>query len=126
MGKGYRQGRLGEEIKKLISSMLLREIKDPRLSESMISVSDVDVTKDSSYATCYITILYHSNDEEKMAEEDKRVLEGLNSAKGLIRKEISKQIKLHHAPDLVFKIDKSMEYGRHIDEVIKELGIDNE
>ena len=96
MGKGYRQGRLGEEIKKLISTMLLREIKDPRLSESMISVSGVDVTKDSSYATCYITILYRSNDEEKMAEEEERVLEGLSSAKGLIRKEISKQIKLHH------------------------------
>ena len=126
MGKGYRQGRLGEEIKKLISMMLLREIKDPRISESMVSVSDVDVTKDSSYATCYVSILYKSNDEEKIREEEERVLAGLNSAKGLIRKEIGKQIKLHHVPDVIFKIDRSMEYGRHIDEVIKKLGIEDE
>lgn len=125
MGKGYRQGRLGEEIKKLVSSMLLRELKDPRLS-GMISISDVDVTKDNSYATCYVTVLTTSKDEEAVRKEEEQVIEGLDSAKGLIRKEIGKQMKLRHAPELIFKIDRSMEYGRHIDEVIKKLGIDDE
>ncbi len=125
MGKGYRQGRLGEEIKKLVSSMLLRELKDPRLS-GMISISDVDVTKDNSYATCYVTVLTASQDEEAVRKEEEQVIEGLDSAKGLIRKEIGKQMKLRHAPELIFKIDRSMEYGRHIDEVIKKLGIDDE
>ena len=50
MGKGYRQGRLGEEIRKIISSMLINGIKDPRLG-SMISISGVEVTSDGSYAT---------------------------------------------------------------------------
>ena len=51
MGKGYRQGRLGEEIRKIISRMLLKDLKDPRFEGRMISVSAVDVTKDNSYAT---------------------------------------------------------------------------
>ena len=56
MGKGYRQGRLGEEIRKIISSMLLRELKDPRLS-AMISITAVEVTSDGSYATVYLSVL---------------------------------------------------------------------
>ena len=48
-------------------------------------------------------------------------MEALRSAKGLIRREIGKKIKLRHVPDLIFKIDKSMDYGRHIDEIIQNL-----
>ncbi|MGC2872630.1 30S ribosome-binding factor RbfA [Ihubacter sp. rT4E-8] len=126
MGKGYRQGRLGEEIRKIVSEMILRELKDPRLSENMVSLSDVDVTSDGSYATCYVTVLAIGKDEEakKKAEED--VLAGLRSAKGMLKKEIGRQIKLRHVPELIFKIDSSMEYGRHISEVIKELGIEED
>ena len=47
MGKGYRQGRIGEEIRRIISEMLLSDLKDPRL-DSMISITDVEVTKDNS------------------------------------------------------------------------------
>ena len=57
MGKGYRQGRLGEEIKKIISEMLLKEIKDPKLLENMVSISAVEVTGDGSYATVYVSVL---------------------------------------------------------------------
>ncbi len=126
MGKGYRQGRLGEEIRKVVSEMLLREIKDPRLSSGMISVSDVEVTSDGSYATCYVTVLTAGKDEEAKREEEEQVLAGLKSAKGLIKKEIGRQIKLRHIPELIFKIDTSMEYGRRISEVINKLGIDHE
>lgn len=126
MGKGYRQGRLGEEIKKVISMMLLREIKDPRLSSGMISIPEVRVTSDGSYATCFVTVLSISKDEEEKAREEEQVLEGLRSAKGMMRAEIGKQIKLRHIPDLIFKIDHSMDYGRHISEVIESLGKDDE
>ena len=126
MGRGYRKGRLGEEIRRIISEMLLREIKDPRLSSGMVSVSGVDVTTDGSYATCYITVLTASKDEEEKQREEQQVLEGLQSAKGLMKKEIGRQIRLRHIPELLFKIDHSMEYGRHITEVIKTLGIDHE
>lgn len=124
MGKGYRQGRLGGEIRKIISEMLVHGIKDPRLS-SMISVSNVDVTRDGSYAKCYIMLMGTSQTPEEKAKEEADVLAGLNSAKGLIKREIGHQIKLHHVPELIFEIDKSMEYGRHISEIIDSLGIEN-
>ena len=81
MGKGHRQGRLGEEIKKIISEMLLKELKDPRLS-SMISVTAVEVTSDGSYSTVYITVLGLDGDDEKAQKE---TIDALNSAKGFIR-----------------------------------------
>lgn len=122
MGKGYRQGRLGEEIKKIISELLLKELKDPRLS-AMISVTAVEVTSDGSYATVYLSVLGLSSAAEYMEKQQQDVIEGMNHAKGLIRKEIGRQVKLRHVPDLIFKIDKSMEYGRHIDKIISDLDI---
>ncbi len=123
MGKGYRQGRLGEEIRKIVSELLLREIKDPRLS-GMVSISAVEVTDDNSYATLYITVLGGNAAEETSGEEKNEVLAAFKSAKGLIRREIGHQIKLRHVPDLIFKMDTSLEYGRHISKLINELGIE--
>lgn len=122
MGKGHRQGRLGEEIRKIISELLLRELKDPRLS-AMISVTAVEVTNDGSYATVYVSVLGMDADEEKAALQQQETLDALASAKGFIRREIGRQIKLRHVPELIFKIDRSMEYGRHIDKIISGLDI---
>lgn len=122
MGKGHRQGRLGEEIRKIVSELLLRELKDPRLS-AMISVTAVEVTSDGSYATVYVSVLGMDADEEKAALQQQETLDALASAKGFIRREIGRQIKLRHVPELIFKIDRSMEYGRHIDKIISGLDI---
>ena len=122
MGKGHRQGRLGEEIKKIISELLLRGLKDPRLS-AMISVTAVEVTSDGSYATVYLSVLGPDPDEEKAQLQQEETLEAMKSAKGFIRKEIGRQVKLRHVPDLIFRIDKSMEYGRHISKIIDGLDI---
>ena len=126
MGKGYRQERLGEEIRKLISSMILRELKDPGLMRSMISITAVDVTRDCGYATCYITVLDISKDHAKAVSKKREVLDSFEKAKNLIRREIGKQIKLKHVPELIFKMDESMEYGRHIEDVLKSLEKDDE
>lgn len=123
MGKGYRQGRLGEEIRKIISELLLREIKDPRLS-GMVSISAVEVTADGSYATAYVSLLGMSSNQESSDEEKEEVLAAFRSAKGLIKREIGRQIKLRHVPELLFKMDTSMEYGRHITKIIHDLGIE--
>ena len=64
-----------------------------------------------------------SNAAENMEKQQKDVIEGMNHAKGLIRKEIGRQVKLRHVPELIFKIDRSMEYGRHIDKIINDLDI---
>lgn len=123
MSKGHRTERVGEEIKKIISEMLIRDIKDPRLEERMISITAVDVSPDLGYAHVYLDILMGnsvSDEERKAAEED--VLEGFHSCTGHIRKEIANKLRIHHAPELSFRIDRSMEYGSHIDEKLKELG----
>ena len=117
--KGHRTGRLGEEIKKIVGAMLITEVKDPRLQGKIISVTDVDVSRDGSYATCYVSVMAGTND--KTAEEE--AVEGLRSATGLFRKEIGKQVKLRRVPELTFKIDNSLEYGLHIENVIKGLDI---
>ena len=122
MGKGHRQGRLGDEIRRIISELLLRGLKDPRLS-AMISVTAVEVTSDGSYATVYLSVLGPDPDEEKAQLQQEETLEAMKSAKGFIRKEIGRQVKLRHVPDLIFRIDKSMEYGRHISKIIDGLDI---
>ena len=121
MGKGHRSERLGEEIRKIISDLILRELKDPRLAAGMVSITAVDVTADGSYATAYVTVLGMDLKHEDRQREQEEVLEALRSARGLIRREIGRKIKLRHVPDLIFKIDKSMDYGRHIDEIIQKL-----
>lgn len=123
MGKGYRTGRLGEEIRRVVSDLLLREIKDPRLA-GIVSISAVDVTADYSYATLFISVLGGTSAEETDEERKKEVLEAFRSAKGLIRREIGRQIKLRHVPEVLFKIDTSLEYGRHISRVIAELHVE--
>ena len=103
---------------------LLRELKDPRLS-AMVSITAVEVTSDGSYATVYISVL-GTRLEDESAKQQEDVIEALYSAKGLIRGEIGKKLRLRHTPDLVFKMDRSLEYGRHIDQIIDRLDIKHE
>lgn len=119
MGNKYRPMRLGEEIRRIIGSMLVSEIKDPRLASRIITISGVEVTTDGSYATVYVAPLTLSGEDDN--EVAKSVLTAFNSAKGVFRKRIASDIKLHHAPELIFKIDTSTEYGRHIDAILEEI-----
>lgn len=119
MGKGYRQGRLAGEIQKIISDMLLRELKDPRLAGYMISITSCEVTSDGSYATVYLSVMTTDPKDQAMAEDE--VLEGMEHSRGVIRRRIGKKVKIRHIPELVFKIDRSMEYGSHMDRLIDEV-----
>ncbi len=117
MAKGYRPDRIGEEIRKIISDLLLQGLKDPRL-HSLISITAVDVTSDYSYATVYFTVLGNGASDEEAMEE---VCAGFESSKGFIRRQVGKELRLRHTPELIFKADRSLEYGRHIDEIIDSL-----
>jgi ribosome-binding factor A len=119
MRRNHRQGRLNEEIKKSISELLINGIKDPRLANRIITVSGVEVTQDISYATCYVTPLVLADEDKDEVYAD--VLAAFNSAKGMFRKKVAQDIKLRHTPELIFKIDSSMDYGRHIDSLIETL-----
>ena len=120
MAKGYRQGRIGEEIRKIISDLLLHGLKDPRLN-SMISITAVEVTNDNSYATIYFSSLEMGNDPEENKEKQEELLEAFNRAKGFIRSEIGHSMKLRHVPELTFKYDHSLEYSTHIESILNTL-----
>lgn len=121
MGKNHRPDRLAGEIKKIVGEMLINGVKDPRITENMVSISGVDVTNDGSFAYLYVNILHFSKDEEVIAKTKEDVLAGMNSAKGLFKKEIARQVKVRRIPDLVFRIDEASEYGQHIDEILATL-----
>ena len=117
--KQVRQGRLEEEIRKSVSSLLLNGIKDPVLTSRIITISDVSVTRDGSYAYIYITPLVLTGEDREQV--DKEVLEGFDRAKGTFRNKVGRDIKLRHTPELIFRIDNSMENGRHIESVLKKI-----
>ncbi|SHJ44461.1 30S ribosome-binding factor RbfA [Tepidibacter formicigenes] len=111
-----RTKRIGEEIKKVVSRLLLEGIKDPRVS-TLVSVTDVDVTSDLKYAYIYVSVL--SGDKES-------TLKGLKSASGFIRREVGKNIKLRYTPEIIFKLDESIEKGLYMSNLIKNLNIKKE
>lgn len=106
-----RTKRIAEEIRKVIGNMLISGIKDPRIN-SMVSVTEVEVTSDLSYAYVYVSIL--GGDEEES-------LEGLKSASNFLRKEVSKSVKLRHTPQIIFKVDDSIKKGMYMEELIKKV-----
>ena len=111
MASNNRTRRIAEEIRKIVSTLLINGIKDPRIN-SLVSVTDVEVTSDLSYAYVYVSIL--GGDEES-------TLEGLKSACGYIRREVGKSIKIRHTPEIIFKIDDSLLKGMYMDELIKKV-----
>ena len=115
----YRQGRLSEEIKKSISKFLINGAKDPRLTSRIITITGADVTSDGSYATVYISLLCLADEDKSQVYEE--VLAGFNKARGAIRTQVSRDIKMRHTPELIFKIDTSLDYGSHIDSIIEEI-----
>ena len=107
-----RTDRISEEIKKELSSVI-RELKDPRVP-MMTSVVTVNVTNDLRYAKAYISVM--GTDEEK-----KEAIKGLTAAQGYIRREIGSRVKLRCVPEFTFVQDTTIEYGAHINELLKDI-----
>ncbi|MFP7332455.1 30S ribosome-binding factor RbfA [Shouchella clausii] len=104
--------RVGEQMKKELSDILIRDIKDPRVR--FVTVTGVDVTGDLQQATAFITVL--GDDEERKA-----TLVGLEKAKGFIRTELGKRIRLRKTPELSFSFDESIQYGNRIESLLRDL-----
>ncbi|MCL2760546.1 MAG: ribosome-binding factor A [Desulfuromonadales bacterium] len=107
-----RSEKVAEAIHEEVSSLLIKGIKDPRIG--FITLTGVKVTDDLRLATIYFTIV--GSDKEKTDTEA-----GLNSAKGYIRREIGKSLKMRYTPDILFKHDDSLEYGNHIEKILHEI-----
>ncbi|RFU71330.1 30S ribosome-binding factor RbfA [Peribacillus saganii] len=107
-----RSNRVGEQMKKELSEIIGRKIKDPRIG--FVTVTDVAVTGDLQQATVYISVL---GDEE----QKENTLKGLAKAKGFIRSEIGQRIRLRKTPEILFEFDESINYGNRIETLIHQI-----
>jgi ribosome-binding factor A len=114
MPQSNRIPRTNEDIQRVLAS-ILRSIKDPRVNQGMISVTAADATSDLKYCKVYLSVLG--------LQSEKEFMRGLKSASGFVRRELSASLKLRNTPELIFHLDKSIEYGAHINALIGELNI---
>ena len=124
MAKNHRPDRMAGEIRKIIGELLVNGVKDPRITENFVNVTDVEVTNDGSFAYVYLSALSFAKDEETKTAQEADVLAGMNSAKGMFKKDIAKALKVRRIPELIFRMDRAEEYGRHIDEILSTLPFD--
>ena len=109
-----RIARTNDDIQFRISA-LLREVKDPRIHQGMISVTRVETSGDLRYAKVWISV-YGMEDEKSFQK-------GLRSAAPWLRRELAHSLNLRYTPELVFELDHSIEYGAKINQMISELEI---
>ncbi|WP_153123782.1 30S ribosome-binding factor RbfA [Peribacillus tepidiphilus] len=112
-----RANRVGEQMKKELTDIIGRKIKDPRIG--FVTVTDVRVTGDLQQATVYISVL--GNEEQKQ-----NTLIGLAKAKGFIRSEIGQRIRLRKTPEISFEFDESIDYGNRIETLLHQLNLEKE
>ena len=109
-----RINRINEEIQKELSS-LLRTVKDPRVADTMISITRVETTPDLRYAKVYASFLQ----QDKASD----ALKGLKSASGYLRRELGRALQLRYTPELVWELDDSITYGARMLGLINSLGV---
>ena len=105
-----RSDRIGGLIQKILSDLLRKEIKDPRLK--MTTITGVTVTRDLKLARIYFTTA--DSKQKKDAATN-----GFNSARGYIKRTLAQALDLKYMPDIKFCYDESLDYGARIDELIK-------
>ena len=112
MASSVKQKRLEGIIRKNISEIIQFGVKDP--SVGFVTINDVHVSNDHSYATVYCTFLGKN-------ERAQAGLKALNRAKGFIRSELAQRLDIRRTPELTFVIDKTEEHGRHIEDIIYQI-----
>ena len=112
-----RIGRINEEIQKELAN-LIRNLKDPRVQDTMISVTHVETTPDLRYAKVYVSFLQ----EERAAD----ALKGLKSASGYLRRELGRALQLRYTPELQWALDDSITYGAKMMQLINSLEVNND
>ncbi len=112
----YRRGRINEETVRVMAE-LLREVKDPRVSDAFISITAADVTPDLKYAKIYYSVLGGEHD----ADEMKRIAQGLRSATGFLRRGMAEKMNMRITPELHFIPDSSAANGAHIASLLSNL-----
>ena len=106
--------RVNEDIQIALAE-LLRNVKDPRVQQGIISITAVETTGDLKFCKVYVSVLG--------LQSEKEFLKGLKSASGWLRRELGMRLKRRAIPELIFHLDKSIEHGAHINEILSGLDI---
>lgn len=109
-----KQDRVSGRIRTILSELLLREVADPRLH--YITITDVELDPELQYARVYVNAL---GDEDR--QED--VMQGLERARGFLRREVGKRVRLRKTPELEFRWDHTLERSERINQLIASLDI---
>jgi len=109
--------RINEDIQRVLS-VHLRNIKDPRVKQGMISITAVNTTGDLRHAKVYLSVFG--------LESEKEFMKGLKSASGYLRHELGQSLKLRNTPELQFELDKSIEHGANITTILNNLEISDD
>ena len=112
-----RSDRVAGQIRKMLSQILQKQIKDPRLEPVMIT--SVKVSRDLRLARIYFTV---SGEEQNRHE----AYEGLKNARGFVKRTLARQLGLKYMPDLKFFYDESFDYGERIDKLLASIKADDE
>lgn len=112
--KEVRQKRAAEQIKVILSELLLRSVKDPRLQD--VTITQVLVDREFQYANIYVNAL---GDESR----EKEVLAALSKAAGFMRSEVARSIRTRTTPQLVFHWDPSLAHAEEINAILDSLDI---
>lgn len=104
--------RIASQIQKELSKILALEVKEEDLH--LVTITEVRVTNDLSFATIFYSVLGQDKRKEKVEEAFYR-------AKGYLKSEIAKRVKMRKVPEFIFKFDEALEYGNHIAKVLNEL-----
>jgi ribosome-binding factor A len=110
---GHRQERVAEEIHHEVSLMLAGELKDPRLALPL-TVTEVRVAPGVRQVRVYVQL--EGSEEERAA-----ALDGLHAAAGFIRHDLVERLQLRSAPEIIFVVDQSEEYGKRIDQLLQKV-----
>lgn len=109
----YHIERLREQIAREIATVISRELRDPRVPE-IVTVTELKLARDARNATVYVSIM--GDDFEKQD-----ALDALKNATPFIQRTVASRVVTKHFPHLIFKLDTSIEYGQHINELFKEI-----
>jgi ribosome-binding factor A len=106
-----RARRVEEQLKRLLSELVRREVKDPRVG--LITITSVEVSRDLTHANVYFTPFAGSGDAESARE-------ALQHAAGFLRHQVRNQMRLRVAPEIQFHVDDSVERGARLSELISD------
>ena len=112
MSNSIKLERTNDDIR-FAMAKIISEVKDPRISGRMISVTRVETTGDLRYTKVWLSVMD--------LEDEKEFKKGLKSAAGWIRKELVSRLNQRFTPEPVFEIDHSIEYGAHINQILESL-----